>query len=327
MPAPQQPLNPQRIFQLAFGYAAPLMLDAGSKFAEQIASASGTSPRGMRILLNGLVAIELLTKDSTGHYALTPESSAFLVSTKPAYFGGMLRHTSKQLLPKWLHLTEIVRTGKPATAVNQEAAGSTFFAEFVESIFPNSYPAASAVADHLHLASATAPTRVLDLAAGSGVWGIALAQKSKQVHVTAVDWPAVLPVTRKIATRFVVVDRFTFTADDLHTADFGAGHNIATLGHILHSEGESASRALLKKTFAALAPGGTIVIAEMVPDDDRAGPAHALIFAVNMLVNTDTGDTFTFKEISTWLKEAGFISPRQLEVPGPSPLILATKPG
>ena len=334
----QHSLNPQRISQLASGYAAPLMLEAaiehkvfdlldrGLMTAEEVARASGTSVRGMRILLNGLIALELISKDAAERYALTPESAAFLVRGKPDYRGGMLRHTSKQLMPKWMQLTEVVRTGKPAQAVNQEGSGSAFFAEFVEAIFPNSYAAAVAAAKHLNLAVATAPVKVLDIAAGSGVWGIALAQSSPRVQVTAGDWPAVLPVTRKIAARYGVADRFTFTAGDLRSADFGSGHHIATLGHILHSEGESASRALLKKTFAALAPGGTILIAEMVPEDDRSGPPHALVFAVNMLVNTEAGDTFSFNEIARWLREAGFVSPRTLDGPGPSPLILADKP-
>ncbi len=197
----------------------------------------------------------MVTKDKSNKYALTPESSQFLVSGKESYFGGMLRHTGKQLLPKWMQLTQIVKTGKPAQAVNQEGDGSAFFAEFVESIFPNSYPAASALAEHLNVAAAKKPVKVLDLAAGSGVWGIALAQKSPKVQVTAVDWPGVLPVTKKVATRFKVADRFTFSPGDLTSADFGSGHNIATLGHILHSEGEKRSRACSKKLSPPSRPG------------------------------------------------------------------------
>jgi len=90
---------------------------------------------------------------------------------------------------------------------------------------------------------------VLDLAAGSGVWGIALAQSSGRVAVTAVDWGDVLPVTEKMVARFGLSERFSFVAGDLMEADFGHGHNVATLGHILHSEGEARSRTLLKKTF------------------------------------------------------------------------------
>ena len=109
-------------------------------------------------------------------------------------------------------------------------------------------------------------------------------------------------------------------------ADFGHNHAVATLGHILHSEGEERSRALLRKTFEALASGGTVAVAEFLVNDERTEPLVGLLFAVNMLVNTDYGDTYSFREISSWLSEAGFAHPRTLEAPGPSPLILATKP-
>jgi hypothetical protein len=109
-------------------------------------------------------------------------------------------------------------------------------------------------------------------------------------------------------------------------ANFGSGDQIATLGHILHSEGEKRSRQLLRKTFDALAPGGTIAIGEFVANDDRTGPPNALMFAVNMIINTEEGNTFTFAEMSSWLREAGFVNPRQFEAPAPSPLILANKP-
>jgi len=168
--------------------------------------------------------------------------------------------------------------------------------------------------------------RVLDLAAGSGVWGIAMAQGAEKVSVTAVDWPEVIPVTQKTVGRFGLAERFSFIAGDLLEVDFGRDHTIATLGHILHSEGEERSRKLLKKTYDALAPGGTIAIAEFLVNADRTGPVNGLIFAVNMLVNTDTGNTYSLEEISSWLEEAGFTNVRTLEAPGPSPLVLATKP-
>ena len=168
---------------------------------------------------------------------------------------------------------------------------------------------------------------MLDLAAGSGVWGIALAQASPHVRVTAVDWPGVIPVTRRVAEKHGVLDRFRFVEGDVLEADLGRdAHHVAALGHILHSEGPDRSRRLLGRVFDALAPGGTVVIAEFVANDDRTGPPNALIFAVNMLVNTEQGDTFTFGEMTAWLREAGFDDVRQLAAPGPSPLLLATKP-
>jgi ubiquinone/menaquinone biosynthesis C-methylase UbiE len=330
-------VTPERIMQLAWGYAPPLILeaavrcrvfdvlDAGPKPLDQIAAETGASPRGLRALLNALVSLELLGK-SRDAYTLTPESAAFLVSTKPGFRGGMLRHASTRLIPNWLHLTEAVQTGKPPIAVNQEGTGAAFFRDFVEDLFANNYATAQALADALRVAEVKAPYRVLDLAAGSGVWSIAFAEKSPRVEVTVVDWPEVIPVCQKVTARRGVGDRYRYVAGDLLQADFGGGYQAATLGHILHSEGERRSRALLRKVFAALAPGGVAAIAEMVPNEDRTGPPHALIFAVNMLVHTDEGDTFTFGEMSAWLREAGFVNPRQLEVPGPSPLILADKP-
>src|SRR6266545_4802170 len=95
-------------------------------------------------------------------------------------------------------------------------------------------------------------TRVLDLAAGSGIWGIALAQKSPRVRVTAVDWAGMIPTTKRITRDFGVSDRFNYLEGDILTANFGSGYDVATLGHILHSEGEERSRELLKKSFRAL---------------------------------------------------------------------------
>src|SRR5262249_6455256 len=104
------------------------------------------------------------------------------------------------------------------------------------------------------------------------------------------------------------------------------GYDVATLGHILHSEGEARSRELLKKTFRALKPGGVIAIAEWLVNDDRTGPLPSLMFAVQMLVNTEKGDVFSFNEIKNWLEDAGLKKVHKLAAPGPSPLILATKP-
>ena len=332
------PVTPERIYQLAFGYAPPLVLeaairhhvfdvlDSGPKSIPEVSKATGASERGLTAIMNVLVGLDFLAKDQKGTYSLTPESAAFLVSTKPGFQGGLIRHSSEHLVPKWLHLNEIVATGQPIAAVNQQGPGSDFFAEFVNDILPMSYHVTQELAAHLNLKDANAPVRVLDLAAGSGVWGIGLAQSSTQVRVTAVDWPGVIPVTRKTVARFGLADRFTFVEGDLLQADFGAGHNVATLGHILHSEGIERSKALLAKTFHALAPGGTIAVQEFLVNADRTGPLGGLIFAVTMLVNTDCGDTFSFEEISGWLGEAGFVNARTLDTHGPSPLILATKP-
>jgi 3-hydroxy-5-methyl-1-naphthoate 3-O-methyltransferase len=330
-------LTPDRIMQLAWGYAPPLIieaavkhrlfdaLDASAKTAPQLARAAGVSLRGVTAICNALVGLRLLAR-AGDRYKLTPESATFLVAGKPAYYGAFFHHISTQLVPKWLALEKIVRTGRSDTHVNSEKEGAEFFGEFVESLFALSYAGAKVLGEYLGVPKAKKPIRVLDLAAGSGVWGIALAEQSPQVRVTAVDWPPVLTVTERIARRHAVADRLTTIPGDLLKVRFGKNHQVATLGHILHSEGRARSRKLLKKTFAALAPGGTIAIMEFLVNKDRTDPLVGLLFAVNMLVNTEEGDTFSFEEISGWLREAGFTKPRLLEVPAVSPLVLATKP-
>jgi 3-hydroxy-5-methyl-1-naphthoate 3-O-methyltransferase len=336
--AAEKPPTAERIMQLAWGYAPPLIIESAIHFglfdllakspltAEALAQKSGASLRGTKAIADALVGFAFLQRTGD-RYELTPESRAFLVSTSPDFRGGLFKHTIRQLIPRWLQLPDSVRTGQPAIAVNDASCGQEFFVELVESIFPMSYRAAQAAGEALGVPRASADLSVLDIGAGSGVWGIALAQQNPRVRVLSVDWPKVLEVTLRVAKKHGVADRFKTSAGDLLEANFGSGHQIATIGHILHSEGMERSQKLLRRVFDALAPGGHVVIAEFVPNDDRTGPPNALIFAVNMLLHTEHGNTYTFPEISGWLKTAGFEHVRQLEAPSPSPLIVASKPG
>ncbi|HLJ53467.1 MAG TPA: methyltransferase dimerization domain-containing protein, partial [Chthonomonadaceae bacterium] len=214
----QTPVTPERVMRFAFGFAPPLMieaavtngifdsLDAGPKTAAEVAATTGASERGVRAILNGLTSIELLGKDAEGRYTLAPDTAKFLVSGKPTSLAGFYRHTSGQLIPKWLQMNEIVRTGRPAHAVNHQGDGAAFFVDFVEDLYPLNYPAASILGRTLGVGHAQGPLSVLDLAAGSGVWGLTLAQQSPHVRVTAIDWSEVLPVTRRVAERLGLAD-------------------------------------------------------------------------------------------------------------------------
>ena len=323
--------------QFGFAYAPPFVIGAavknkvfdsllnGPKTVEQVSAETGASVRGLRAIMNALVGLELLKK-AGDKYSLIPESEAFLVSGKPGSLAGFFGMAATHLVPHWLQLTDAVRTGRPPVPLNQEVPGSEFFAVLVENIIPMSYPSALALGEHLKLADSKTEVRVLDVAAGSGIWGIALAQQSPRVQVTAQDWREMIATTKRIVRKFGLSDRFSYIEGDVLKADFGNDYDIATLGHILHTEGAERSRTLLKKTFNALKSGGTIAIGEWLVNDERTEPLAGLIFAVNMLVHSEQGDTFSFNEIKNWLEAAGFKNAHTVEAPGPSPLVLATKP-
>jgi len=331
-------VRPDRIMEMIWGYAPPLilatavhnkvfdLLDAGPKTVEELAQASGNSVRGLRAIMNALVGFHFLAKSSDGRYSLTPESAAFLVSSKPGFLGKFVEFSGLKSMQTWLPLPEIVRTGKPNVAINQQDAGESFFQDLVEPIFAMSYPATQVAGQALGLANAKSPVKVLDIGAGSGVWGIGLAQQSPQVNVTAQDMQGVLDVTKRMAARFNLTDRFQFLPGDFHTMDLGTDYNLVTLGHILHMLSIDECRELLKKAAGALASKGTVVISEFLVNQDRSGPVMPLIFAVNMLAHTENGDTYSFEQISGWLQEAGLVNARKIEPGGPVGLVMADKP-
>src|SRR5436189_5144177 len=225
-------VTPERLMELSFAYAPPLIISAGvsnkifdslegdAKTAEQVAAKTGASARALGILMNALIGLGLLKKNRQGKYSLTPESAAFLLSKRPGTHAGFFGAIAPQLISRWLRLADIVREGRPAVAVNQETEGTEFFSQLVENIIPMSYPPAQKLGDHLKLAKAKNEIRVLDLGAGSGIWGIALAQKSTRVRVTAVDWAGMIPTTKRITRNFGVADRFQFIEGDLLEANF-----------------------------------------------------------------------------------------------------------
>src|ERR1035441_2405421 len=163
----QAAVTPERIMQMAWGFAPTMMmeaavklrvfdiLDEGPKSAEMVANLAGASVRGMRALMNGLAGIGLLTKSDAGQYGLASDTAAFLVSGRPAYVGALTRHMGQDLIPMWQGLSEVVRTGKPSGAVNERKGGAEFFENLVEDIYPMSYPAATALAAVLDVEKAT----------------------------------------------------------------------------------------------------------------------------------------------------------------------------
>jgi ubiquinone/menaquinone biosynthesis C-methylase UbiE len=312
--------GPQAVLQMHFAMlparalAAAVQLDIfspladGPRDAAAVATTLGASPRGVRMLLDAMAAVRLLDK-SGGRYALTPLARAHLLRASPDYVGALLE--TDEMWNAWAGLPGAVRAGRPVMAVDREERAAEFFPVLIRSLHVMN----RAPARELAAALATRGGTALDVACGSAVWSIACAEADPALRVVANDFPRVLDETRRYVARHGLGERYDYLAGNLRTVDFGSErYDLALLGHIVHGEGERSSRDLFKRLHRALRPGGRIAVIDFVPDEDRAGPPPAVLFALNMLVHTEEGDTFTLSEYTSWLTEAGFREVKPIDI-------------
>ncbi len=331
------PPTPEKIQEIGWGFGASMALATaleidlfsavatGARSVEEVAKATHASERGARMIADAMTGLGLLCRGEDG-WRLAPDADAFLVRGRPGYLGDFLVFHAHEIAQTWSNLTASVRSGEPVVRLDRPENGVPFWHRLVDCLFPLGYPAAGAVGRELGRRHPEGEIRLLDVAAGSGVWGIGAAQAEPRIRVVATDLPETLEHTRRWVERTKTTGRVSFLPGDLRQVDFGAGaFDAAVLGHICHSEGADGTRHLLEKLARALVPGGTLVIVDFVPDPDRSGPAIPLLFALNMLLHTSEGDTFTFPEYEAWLGAAGFASVTRMPAPAPSPLILATR--
>jgi ubiquinone/menaquinone biosynthesis C-methylase UbiE len=330
-----QGLSPEPLMQMTFAHAPQRILTAGVQLQvfshiaagrhalAEIAGAAGASERGMRMLLDALTGFQLLAK-SDGLYHLTPMSEKFLVCESPDYLGAMIE--MDEMWHAWGSLTEIVRTGQPDRRVESQETAEKFFSVLVRSLHVANREPARRTAEALGAGNTHRGMQVLDVACGSGIWGIGIAEADTDARITAQDFPGLFATTREYVSRHGVADRFDYLPGDLKTVDFGENRfDLALLGNIVHSEGEESSRDLFRRLHRALKPGGRIAVIDMIPNDERTAPPFALIFAINMLINTEVGDTYTLAEYTAWLNEAGFTRVETADIGSHSPLIIGIK--
>lgn len=278
----------------------------GNRTAQRLAERCGASERGLRILCDYLTVIGFLAKDGDG-YRLTQDSSFFLDKKSPAYMGSALEFLlSPMLRQSFDNLTEAVRKG--GTAMPDEGTVSVdhpVWVQFARGMAPMMLMPAQAMARLV----ATEPQRrlkVLDIAAGHGMYGIAVAQQNPQAEVVAVDWPNVLEVAKENASKMGLGDRYSTIPGSAFEVDFGSGYDLVLLTNFLHHFDRDGCVSLLKKVHAALADGGRAVTVEFVPNEDRVSPPPSAMFSLVMLSSTPKGDAYTFSEFDEMFRSAGF---------------------
>lgn len=317
-PAPAAMPNPGRLFQVfnAFQQTAAMKaaidLDVFTAIgdrqttAELIAERSGAAQRGIRILCDYLTVMGFLTKKDF-HYGLTPDAAFFLDRRSPAYMGSIANFLgAPDMLYAFDHLSDAVRKG--GTALSEEGTVShenPIWVEFARNMAPMMKMPAEVISQ-LVGADKGGKCRVLDIAAGHGLFGIDIARHNPQAEIVALDWGSVLEVAKENAQKSGVESRYSTIAGSAFEVEFGEGYDLILLTNFLHHFDPPTNEALLRKVRAALAPNGRAVTLEFVPNDDRVTPPDAATFSMIMLGSTPHGDAYTFAEFERMFSNAGF---------------------
>ncbi|MEW6071752.1 MAG: methyltransferase [Planctomycetota bacterium] len=277
------------------------VLSGGPRTPRETAEACAADRRAVAILLDALTALRLLAKEGE-RYSLAPGLARLLVGHGPGSVLAIVRHQGS-CLRRWAQLGEVAKTGRPAERVPSVQGEEADAAAFIEGMNDLCAPVAARIWDEL---GDLEFTHVLDVGGGSGTWLVPLLRRHARARGTLFDLPHVLPLAaRRLATEGIA-DRVTLVAGDFYADPLPAGSDLVWLSAILHQGSRAENRALLARIHAALVPGGRILVRDAVMDDSRTSPVFGALFAVNMLVATAGGGTFTLSEIRADLEAAGF---------------------
>lgn len=318
-PQMQQP-NPALLFQTINAYQRTEALKAaielevftaigeGKTSPQAIAERSGAAERGIRILCDFLCIMGFLNK-SGQEYSLTPDSAMFLDKKSPAYMGGATEFMlSPMLTAGFKDFAAAVRKGGvTASAEGTIAPDHPVWVNFARAMAPMMSLPAELMA-RLVDPEGNQKLKILDIAAGHGLYGIAFAKKNPHAEVVALDWTNVLEVAKENARNAGVADRYSTIAGSAFDVDYGEGFDLVLLTNFLHHFDPPTCETLLRKVHAALGDGGRAVTLEFVPNEDRITPPEAASFSVMMLGSTPAGDAYTFSELERMMKAAGFSS-------------------
>lgn len=281
-------------------------IDEGNHRVADLAKRLKASERGVRILSDYMTILGFLSKEEDC-YSLTQDAALFLSRRSPAYMGTICEFlTNERHYRNLARLTEAVRRGGTAGENgNNRVPDDALWVSFARSMAPLTIPAAIFIANLMEAQEGRA-MRVLDVAAGHGMYGITIAQQNPKASVTAVDWPAVLEVAKENAKKAGVADRYTARPGSAFEAELGDDYDVVLLTNIFHHFDKETCAELMRRVHRALKPEGKAVTLEFVPNEDRVSPPASAAFSLLMLAGTDAGDAYTFSEYEEMFKTAGF---------------------
>jgi SAM-dependent methyltransferase len=297
------------------------ILNEEERSSEEAASAIGSDPRATDRLMNALVAMGLLAKRD-GRFRNTPAAAASLVKGKPGYMAG-LAHTN-HLWDTWGGLTDVVRHGRPAATIGAiDDRGADWLRPFIAAMHWRARQSAGEVVGLIDLEGVR---RVLDVGGGSGAYAMAFARARRGITAVVFDLPSVVPLTKAYVQAEGLSAEVETAVGDYLRDPLGAGYDLVFMSAVVHSNSPDENRLLVRKAVDALDAGGRLVVVDFLMDEDRSGPPQAALFALNMLVGTRSGDTYTESEVRSWMTEAGLRDVTRVDTPVGTNIVTGRKP-
>ncbi len=276
------------------------VLAGAARSSDEVARAIGTNRRGTDRLMNALCAMKLLVKRKE-RYSNSPLAARFLVKGKTHYLAGLMH--SVNLWDTWSTLTDAVRNGSRTLvrgSINDRSAH--WLDSFIAAMHARTVVQGPVVARLLDLKRVH---RILDVGGGSAGFSMAFVRVRKGISAVVFDLPNVLPLTKQYVDRENLGDRIEMMPGDYNVDSFGSGYDLVFLSAIIHSNSREVNEILCRKAFDALNPGGRLVVVDYMMREDRTAPAAGALFALNMLVGTEEGDTYTENEVKSWMEKGG----------------------
>jgi ubiquinone/menaquinone biosynthesis C-methylase UbiE len=293
-----------RILDAALEYDFFTLMQRGLHTFEDIAREAGTVPRATRIVLDSLVALALVEKQQ-GKYFLTPVSAKFLVQASADYIGDF-RHVALAMWDGLAHLKETLKTGKPFGRMDTEATLEVW-EKLVVGIIPIARPVANELCSLLRIGAEQKGLRVIDIAGGSSIFGMTILERDPSAKITQLDWPNVNAVARRLNRERGLEGKIQFVDGEFRSAAIEEGvYDLVLASNFCRFESPAGIQELFRKAFHLLKEGGTFVVNDFLPNEERTGPSFPLRFSVYTLTHTPAGECRTLSEYSRWLQEARF---------------------
>jgi 2-polyprenyl-3-methyl-5-hydroxy-6-metoxy-1,4-benzoquinol methylase len=292
----------------------------GGATAVQVAAKIGTDARATEMLLNALVAMEMLVKSDEVFHS-TRVTSRYFGGQSPDDARAAMMHIV-HLWERWSTLTECVRAGTSVKRQEAAEARDDWTESFIAAMHRNARARAPQVVEAVGVQGSR---RMLDVGGGSGAYSIAFAQANEMLQVELLDLPEVLPIAQRHIDEASLGNRIKTRPGDLRTDLFGKGFDVILISAICHMLGPDDNRDLLRRCHAAMAPKGRVVISDFILEADKTAPKQAALFALNMLVGTRDGSSYSENEYGAWLREAGFENVSCKRLPGPAHLMVGRR--